>query len=408
MSGPHRPGLQKGFSSAQVELLGQGLDQSRVRHRQTPDGTEIAYVEGWFVLAEANAIFGYAGWEREIVHFERVFEQRRGDETSCGYVCRVKITVLAGRERLVREGTGFGQTKARSPGEAHELAIKAAETDATKRALSTFGNRFGLGLYGKEANSGNGTAHKTGSPPGQDGEASTKNFTLWTPDGGALAEKISAEAFCTGLRQMIANCGTAAMVEALEKHNESQIAKVADLQLKSLRGTLYSDILRRLLKNRKDHLQSKPGVIAQEGVSSAPHAPDGDATTGEAPPDNDIAAVADVVQADPPGLMPGRIDKSSLAVGVQRRVRDKEHLRAVAQMPCVVCNRQPSHAHHLRFAQQCGLSQKVSDEYVLPLCALHHGDLHRAAREENWWKGQNLDPLPIALELWTRHLALQA
>jgi DNA recombination protein Rad52 len=406
MSGRYRPAAQKGFSGAQLELLGQDLDQSRVRHRQAPDGAEIAYVEGWFVLAEANAIFGYAGWEREIVHFERVFELRRVDETSCGYVARVKITVRAGQERLAREGTGFGQAIARNPGDAHELAIKAAETDATKRALATFGNRFGLGLYGKEANSANGNAQKTGSPSGQEGEASTKDFTLLTPEGGALAEKISAEAFCTGLRQMIANCGTTAMVEALEENNESQIVKVADLQLKSQRGTLYSDILRRLLKNRKDHLQSKPDVIVQEDALSVPQPANGVAMPT---PDKDVApTIAEVVQPDPPGQVVRRIDKSSLAVGVQRRVRDKEHLRAVAQMPCVICNRQPSHAHHLRFAQQRGLSQKVSDEYVVPLCALHHGDLHRTAREENWWSGQNLDPLPIALELWTRHLALQA
>ena len=35
-------------------------------------------------------------------------------------------------------------------GEAHELALKAAETDATKRALATFGNPFGLALYDRE------------------------------------------------------------------------------------------------------------------------------------------------------------------------------------------------------------------------------------------------------------------
>ena len=35
-------------------------------------------------------------------------------------------------------------------GDAHERALKAAETDATKRALVTFGGRFGLMLYDKE------------------------------------------------------------------------------------------------------------------------------------------------------------------------------------------------------------------------------------------------------------------
>ena len=35
-------------------------------------------------------------------------------------------------------------------GKAHELALKGAETDATKRALATFGNPFGLALYDRE------------------------------------------------------------------------------------------------------------------------------------------------------------------------------------------------------------------------------------------------------------------
>jgi hypothetical protein len=36
---------------------------------------------------------------------------------------------------------------ATSPGEVHDIALKAAETDATKRALATFGRPFGLELY---------------------------------------------------------------------------------------------------------------------------------------------------------------------------------------------------------------------------------------------------------------------
>ena len=34
--------------------------------------------------------------------------------------------------------------------EVHDIALKAAETDATKRALATFGKPFGLELYRKD------------------------------------------------------------------------------------------------------------------------------------------------------------------------------------------------------------------------------------------------------------------
>jgi hypothetical protein len=84
------------------------------------------------------------------------------------------------------------------------------------------------------------------------------------------------------------------------------------------------------------------------------------------------------------------------------RLRDKEHCRLVTSLPCVVCGRMPSEAHHLRFAQPRALGRKVSDEYTVPLCRLHHRELHRYGDEASWWTGVNIDPLGIALELWRR------
>src|SRR5262245_56614566 len=48
---------------------------------------------------------------------------------------------------MIREGFGSGDAQAPSAGEAHDKAIKTAETDATKRAFATFGKPFGLSLY---------------------------------------------------------------------------------------------------------------------------------------------------------------------------------------------------------------------------------------------------------------------
>ena len=48
-----------------------------------------------------------------------------------------------------REGCGAGHGILKDLGEAHESALKEAETDAMKRALMTFGNPFGLALYDK-------------------------------------------------------------------------------------------------------------------------------------------------------------------------------------------------------------------------------------------------------------------
>lgn len=54
---------------------------------------------------------------------------------------------LYGGVTIFCEGHGSGEGRGASPGEVHEIALKEAETDATKRALATFGRPFGLELY---------------------------------------------------------------------------------------------------------------------------------------------------------------------------------------------------------------------------------------------------------------------
>ena len=74
----------------------------------------------------------------------------RYGETVCFYSTKVRITVRAGDTVTVREGIGTGFGRAPQPELAHDIALKAAETDATKRALATFGNPFGLALYDRD------------------------------------------------------------------------------------------------------------------------------------------------------------------------------------------------------------------------------------------------------------------
>ena len=59
----------------------------------------------------------------------------------------MRVTVHADGATIIREGHGTGEGRGTSPGEVHDIALKAAETDATKRALATFGRPFGLELY---------------------------------------------------------------------------------------------------------------------------------------------------------------------------------------------------------------------------------------------------------------------
>jgi hypothetical protein len=89
------------------------------------------------------------------------------------------------------------------------------------------------------------------------------------------------------------------------------------------------------------------------------------------------------------------------------RRRNKAHLAFVGSQPCLVCQRSPCDAHHLKFAQPRSLGRKVSDEFTVPLCREHHHELHRHGNEMAWWANLQIDALKEAKELWEATL-LQA
>jgi hypothetical protein len=55
-----------GFSPKQVQALRRSLNSRYIRSR-TAHGRELSYIEGWYVISEANRIFGFDAWCRETV-----------------------------------------------------------------------------------------------------------------------------------------------------------------------------------------------------------------------------------------------------------------------------------------------------------------------------------------------------
>lgn len=143
------------FTREQTELLKAKLQKDCIKRRQQ-SGRYLSYIEGWHAIAEANRIFGFDGWTRETVELKCVAEKERtiGQNKAPGfgvsYLAKVRVTVFAGDTLVIREGCGAGHGIDRDLGQAHESALKEAETDSLKRALMTFGNQFGLALYDKE------------------------------------------------------------------------------------------------------------------------------------------------------------------------------------------------------------------------------------------------------------------
>ena len=144
------------FTQSQQEALAAPLDRANVQTR-SQSNRNFSYLEGWHVIAEANRIFGFDGWQRETLHCQCVSERERsigsgqdprGQRSGWGVTYTAKARIQVGE--IIREGSGAGHGIDMDLGQAHESAIKEAETDAMKRALMTFGNQFGLALYDKQ------------------------------------------------------------------------------------------------------------------------------------------------------------------------------------------------------------------------------------------------------------------
>ena len=158
------------FTKEQIELLNQPIDPKNV---ETRDGNrsgslQLAYVESWHVIKEANRIFGFGGWSSETIQLDCV----QSDDLCVTYIAKVRVTV----GDVIREGVGAGHGKGErvNLGDKHESAVKEAESDARKRALMQFGNQFGLSLY---------DAKKAWKNPKRDRTpVSTQNLTVVAKD----------------------------------------------------------------------------------------------------------------------------------------------------------------------------------------------------------------------------------
>jgi hypothetical protein len=117
-----------------------------------------------------------------------------------------------------------------------------------------------------------------------------------------------------------------------------------------------------------------------------------------------LSELGDAKPAEPPGHETNghasQAREGVIAISKPVRERDRDHLRFVASQPCLVCARTPSDPHHIKFAEQRAMGRKVSDKFTVPICRLHHRELHRRGNERVWWEKRGIEPLPIAARLW--------
>ncbi len=358
------------FTEDQSRQLKAKLRPKYVKSRQA-NGTTLHYIEGWHAIAEANRIFGHDGWDRRTLSTTCLSAEHKGDWYHAAYTARVRICVRAGDRFIVRDGSGTGEGKALTPGQAHELALKGAETDATKRALATFGNPFGLSLYDRDQLNGRKESGDQSGP-----------WTLRSASGSFLGRHAGAESFAKALASEMSKADN---IEKLFELWEQNVGTVRTLNALLNQGG-KPGFGKRLVSHLKACAVALVEPTSTKGSSAAAISP----------------------RNNPGEIARGKIDKSALTLSTPKRHRSKEHLRFVASQPCLVCGRTPAQAHHIRFAQPKGLALKVSDEFTVPLCALHHRDNHTTGDERKWWQDHKIDPLPAAEQLWRQGPAFEA
>src|ERR1700745_2913859 len=83
---------------------------------------------------------------------------------------------------------------------------------------------------------------------------------------------------------------------------------------------------------------------------------------------------------------------------LHRRV---QHLAFLRRLPCVACGKAaPSEAAHVRTGTDSGVGIKPGDRYAVPLCFPCHARQHTIG-ELSFWSALRIDPLNVALRLWT-------
>lgn len=133
------------ITTQQYEQMLKPLNPSRVAQRKGGGGKSLSYLEAWDVKAHLIRIFGFGGWSWEVLSAELAFEDERDGKWNVGY--RVIGCLRIESLYCVYTEAAVGSATLPQRGEAHDMAIKTAESDALKRAAINLGTQFGLSLY---------------------------------------------------------------------------------------------------------------------------------------------------------------------------------------------------------------------------------------------------------------------
>jgi recombination DNA repair RAD52 pathway protein len=122
------------------ENLDSNIPASAVSKR-SQSGTELSYLETWYVIDRLNQVLGTENWSWDIDKLDPI----PGDKMS--FICHGVLTATVDGKETRKSGIGYGSDKSKY--NVGEMASKEAESDALKRAAMKLGRSLGLALYDK-------------------------------------------------------------------------------------------------------------------------------------------------------------------------------------------------------------------------------------------------------------------
>lgn len=92
-----------------------------------------------------------------------------------------------------------------------------------------------------------------------------------------------------------------------------------------------------------------------------------------------------------------------LVIPKTKNIRSKKHIQRLKSLACMICSFSPVDAHHLLRAGGKGMGQKAGDNWAVPLCRLHHLELHQLGGEVEFFERRGMPYEGVkryATELW--------
>jgi hypothetical protein len=128
-------------------LLLRPINPSRVFRKEGQ-----SHLAAWDVRAHLIRCFGFAGWSAETVALELIHDLETTTKAGksarkVAYRAHVRLTIHATGATYSEWATGEATMPDFKHGDAHDFALKTAESQALKRCAMNLGSQFGLSLY---------------------------------------------------------------------------------------------------------------------------------------------------------------------------------------------------------------------------------------------------------------------